>query len=111
MLSMTLTCNLLNGKNNLTFCTHSARSECTYRYSGEEDVLKVYFTKATPCLIVEPEDEDGIILDWDKEHRIVAIEFLDASSLFDCHFFDTANDCSGKRSFKYLYIKIFCDPI
>lgn len=60
-------------------------------------MLKVYFTKVTPGLVVESDDEDGIILDWDKEHRIVAIEFLCASSLFACHFFDTANDSNGKR--------------
>ncbi len=77
----------------------TSRQDIVIRYSSDVDVVKVYMTRATPNLIEESISLDFksiIFMDVDKASRIVAIEFLIASKVFPCHFFDSPLPLDGK---------------
>ncbi|AVK75971.1 hypothetical protein pneo_cds_364 [Pandoravirus neocaledonia] len=71
------------------------------RYSGDVDIVVVYMTRAAPGLIAESVpldyDEADLFMDVDDQNRVVAIEFLDASQIFACHFFDDALTLDDKE--------------
>jgi uncharacterized protein YuzE len=72
-----------------------------FRYSNDVDAVKIYMTRTTPGLIAESVpldyDEADLFMDVDDQDRVVAIEFLDASQIFACHFFDDALTLDDKE--------------
>ncbi|WBR14512.1 hypothetical protein pkur_cds_337 [Pandoravirus kuranda] len=73
-------------------CIDTTTRYVELRYSGDVDIVVVYTTRAAPGLIAESVpldyDEADLFMDVDDQNRVVAIEFLDASQIFACHFFD-----------------------
>jgi len=75
------------------------------RYSNDVDAVKIYMTPTMPGLIAEsvPLDyEEDLFMDIDDQDRVVAIEFLDASLIFECHFFDDMLPLADKGYPRYL---------
>jgi uncharacterized protein YuzE len=69
-----------------------------YRYSGDEDVLDIYFTRATEGLIDHSRTyEDWLNFDYTAKGQLVSIEILDASKITNCHFFNTLETFDQKR--------------
>nr|UDO47755.1 hypothetical protein [Pandoravirus massiliensis] len=77
------------------------RQDVEFRYSNDADAVKIYMTRTTPGLIAESVpldyDEADLFMDVDDQDRVVAIEFLDASQIFACHFFDGALTLDDKE--------------
>jgi len=76
-------------------------SDCVYRYSGDVDVLCIYFTRATPGLIEESDCCEPFIFDYDAQKKIVAVEILDASRTLPCHFFNSICSIDSKPPFMF----------
>ena len=50
-------------------------------YDPEVDIMEIIFCETT--IAESDEDENGMIFDYDKEGKVVAIEILDASQRVD----------------------------
>ena len=50
-------------------------------YDPEVDIMEIIFCETT--IVESDEDENGMIFDYDKEGKVVAIEILDASQRVD----------------------------
>lgn len=61
------------------------------RTSDEDDALTLYLRKTHKGLIVETDCVfPGLMVDYDDDHKIVALEILDVSMHTGCHLLDTA---------------------
>lgn len=68
-----------------------------YRYSGDVDILKIFFIRATPGIIEESQNvTDSVVADFDNIGRLVALEIMNASNTLSCHFFDYPGEVDGK---------------
>lgn len=68
-------------------------------YSADVDAIVIDLTP-TKCIIDETVPLDGpsdAFMDVDKDGKGVGIEFLDASDVFACHFYDCEDDVDGRR--------------
>ncbi|MGI4788845.1 MAG: DUF2283 domain-containing protein [Janthinobacterium lividum] len=50
----------------------------TFNYDKELNIIRILFD--SNALVEESDDYDGVILDWDSNHRPVGIEILDAAN-------------------------------
>jgi len=63
-----------------------------YRYYADVDALKLYFIKVVPELIQNSESmKPGLIIDYDKDDKIVAIEIRSATRILSCDMIDYVN--------------------
>lgn len=73
-------------------------SDFVYRYYWDDDTLKLFFERAVPGLITESETfQPGLVVDYDKEGRIVAVEICRASKVLACDLVDTSYIISGGK--------------
>lgn len=68
-----------------------------YRYSADVDALRVYFTKASPATISNTEPiHPGLLVDYNSNDQVVAVEVSSASKRLPCHFLDTEAVIEGR---------------
>jgi uncharacterized protein YuzE len=80
---------------------HLFREGVVFRYSESVDAATIRMARPAPGLIAQTwpldHEEVDVFMDVDSEDRIIAIEFLDASTVFACHFFDDARSIDDKQ--------------
>ena len=68
-----------------------------YRYSADVDALRVYFTKASPATISNTEPiHPGLLVDYNSNDQVVAVEVSSASKRLPCHFLATEAVIEGR---------------
>ncbi len=88
----------------------TTRQDTVFCYSSDVDAVKIYMTHTAKGLIAEsiPLDYDKVDMfaDVDKSNQVVAIEFLDASEVFACHFFNDVLPLGYKKyhTFSLLHV-------
>ena len=66
-----------------------------YRYSADVDAL--YFTKASPATISNTEPiHPGLVVDYNSNDQVVAVEVSSASKRLPCHFLATEAVIEGR---------------
>ena len=75
-------------------------ADIQFRYSEDVDHLTIYFRQATEGLIVESEPiDDDIIVDLDKEHKVVSIEFCRMGTVLGLHALDDMGTSVSDRRY------------
>ena len=68
-----------------------------YTYYADTGTLALYFTEALPGVIRHSADmPPGVLVDYDKDERIVSVDLMSAAESTACHFFDVPGAVDGK---------------
>jgi len=79
-------------------------ADVQYRYFPDTDALKLYFIRTVPGLIQNTDFlNDNILVDLDKNERIVVLEIKSVSSLLACDLVDEKLFPNDKKSDATLY--------